>query len=383
MYTRQNDVYIVALTRKNANPMVAFEFLIAIINVFTAYFGTKFVEDAIRNNFVVIYELLDEMMDNGYPQLTALSHLKGAISLGSVKGAGEAGHTKQMDKITSFITGGVDWREAGKHFYKKNEVFMDVLEAVNVLMSADGTVLRSDVSGKIVMKTYLSGMPECQFGLNDKLLMDKETERRAAMGRRGAGKNSSVAIDDLTFHRCVSLAQFDQDRTVSFVPPDGEFTLMKYRVTNQVQLPFAITPSVTVRGRTRVEYEITLKGNFDPSLAAVNVKVMIPVPHNTASANVQTSLGAAKHKPMLNCIQWKIPRFAGNGIYTLRGEAILAAAIEDKPWAKPPITLEFQVPMYTASGLRVRFLKVVERSQYEAVKWVRYMTRAGNYAVRI
>jgi len=383
MYTRQNDVYVICMTRKNANPLVAYEFMIAVINVFTAYFGTAFNEEALRNNFVVIYELLDEMMDHGYPQLTAISHLKGAISLGSVKGSGDtSANNRQVDKITSFITGGVDWREAGKHFYKKNEVFMDVLEAVNVLMSADGTVLRSDVSGKIVMKTYLSGMPECKFGLNDKLLMDKETERRANMGRKG-GKANTVAIDDLTFHRCVSLAQFDQDRTVSFVPPDGEFTLMKYRVTNQVQLPFTVTPNVIQRGRSRVEYEITIKGNFDTAPAAVNVKVMIPVPLNTANANVKVTHGTAKLKPLANAIQWKIPHFPNNGTFTLRGEAILAASIEDKVWSKPPITLEFQVPMFPASGLRVRFLKVVERSQYEAIKWVRYMTRAGNYAIRI
>ena len=36
------------------------------------------------------------------------------------------------------------------------------------------TVLRSDVSGKIIMKAFLSGMPECKFGLNDKVMMDKE-----------------------------------------------------------------------------------------------------------------------------------------------------------------------------------------------------------------
>jgi len=386
MYTRQNDMFIVAATRLNANPMIAFEFIIALINVFSAYFGTKFTEEGCRSNFVLIYELLDEMMDHGYPQLTAINHLKSAISLGSVKGSGElgAGATQHgMDKITSFITGGVDWREPNKHFYKTNEVYMDVLEAVNVLMSADGTVLRSDVSGKIQMKTYLSGMPECKFGLNDKLLMDKESDRRAAAGMRGQGRKTSVAIDDVTFHRCVSLAQFDHDRTVSFVPPDGEFTLMKYRITNNILLPFTVSPSIIVRGRSRIEYEITIKGNFDPNLVAANVRMLIPTPPNTASGSAKVSTGRGKYKPLLNALQWKIPRFAGNGIYTLRGEAIIAASVEDKVWSRPPITLEFNVPMFTSSGLRVRFLKVVERSQYEAVKWVRYLTRNGNYAIRI
>jgi AP-2 complex subunit mu-1 len=35
-------------------------------------------------------------------------------------------------------------------------------------------VLRNDVSGKVMMRTFLSGMPECKFGLNDKLIMEKE-----------------------------------------------------------------------------------------------------------------------------------------------------------------------------------------------------------------
>ena len=30
------------------------------------------------------------------------------------------------------------------------------------------------MAGKIVMKSYLSGMPECKFGINDKLVMDSK-----------------------------------------------------------------------------------------------------------------------------------------------------------------------------------------------------------------
>lgn len=37
-----------------------------------------------------------------------------------------------------------------------------------------GTVLRADVSGQIMMRAYLSGTPECKFGLNDKLLLEKD-----------------------------------------------------------------------------------------------------------------------------------------------------------------------------------------------------------------
>lgn len=40
--------------------------------------------------------------------------------------------------------------------------------------------------------------------------------------------------------------------------------------------------------------------------------------------------------------------------------------------------------MFTASGLAVRFLKVFEKSNYNSVKWVRYLTKAnGTYQIRV
>jgi len=45
--------------------------------------------------------------------------------------------------------------------------------------------------------------------------------------------------------------------------------------------------------------------------------------------------------------------------------------------------MDFQVLMFTSSGLLVRFLKVFEKNNYQSVKWVRYMTKAGNYQIRV
>ena len=70
-------------------------------------------------------------------------------------------------------------------------------------------------------------MPECRFGMNDKLLLDKEAKVSGISRKR----KPAVQLDDLSFHQCVKLNKFDSDRVVSFVPPDGEFELMKYRIT--------------------------------------------------------------------------------------------------------------------------------------------------------
>jgi hypothetical protein len=53
------------------------------------------------------------------------------------------------------------------------------------------------------------------------------------------------------------------------------------------------------------------------------------------------------------------------------------AAIHRKP-------LTILVVMFTASGLLVRFLKVFEKSGYQSVKWVRYLSKAnGSYQIRV
>lgn len=58
-----------AITHKNVNVTIIQSFLYKLVEVFGEYFKDV-EEESIRDNFVVIYELLDEMMDFGYPQTT-------------------------------------------------------------------------------------------------------------------------------------------------------------------------------------------------------------------------------------------------------------------------------------------------------------------------
>ena len=136
-------------------------------------------EETVKNNFVVIYELLDEVLDYGYPQQAELSALKGIVTQQGLKQTltrqvMAGGQTEDTSHVTSQVTGQIGWRREGIK-YRRNEIFLDVLESVNLLMNGRGEVLSSHVAGRIAMKSYLSGMPECKFGLNDKIIGDKIT----------------------------------------------------------------------------------------------------------------------------------------------------------------------------------------------------------------
>lgn len=117
---------------------------------------------------------------------------------------------------------------------------------------------------------------------------------------------------------------------------------------------------------------------------ANSVVVKIPTPLNTTKVTCKAQLGKAKYVPEENVIIWKIPRMQGQSDATITASADLSATTHRKAWSRPPINIDFQVLMYTSSGLLVRFLKVFEKSNYNSVKWVRYLTKAnGSYQIRI
>lgn len=75
VYIKRNGLYFVATTNYNISPSFMVDFLQRIIKVFKDFCGIL-TEEAIRKNFVLVYELLDEMLDFGYPQLTNTETLR-------------------------------------------------------------------------------------------------------------------------------------------------------------------------------------------------------------------------------------------------------------------------------------------------------------------
>jgi AP-2 complex subunit mu-1 len=124
-------------------------------------YAAVFTEDAIKNNFVIIYELLDEILDHGFPQITSADVLKSYITQEGVKSkekgaAGSSyGAAEKAKQVSMQVTGAVQWRHDGLK-YKKNEVYLDIIESVSLLMSPKGTVLRASATGVIAMKCFLT-----------------------------------------------------------------------------------------------------------------------------------------------------------------------------------------------------------------------------------
>ena len=280
LYLKKNGLFFVFTTRDNVSPSLGLELLTRLTKLFKDYLGVLS-EESIRTNFILVYELLDEIIDFGYPQVTNTESIKSyvfnapilvkssvgapgsaaaAASSSSGGGAGKIFDLNPKTTPSTSVDKPINYVEkSGKH---KNEIFVDIYERISITFNTNGYILNSNIDGTIQMKSYLAGNPELKLALNEDLVIGKQV----AGGAGGAGARvpqyagGCVEIDDVNFHECAKLTDFDTLRILSFQPPDGEFVLMNYRITGDTfRAPFRVFPFFELISPYKVELIIKVR----------------------------------------------------------------------------------------------------------------------------
>lgn len=393
LFIQHNDIYLLTLTRSiTVNVATVFTFLYKLVDVLKEYFKVV-EEESIRDNFVIIYELLDEMMDYGIPQITETKMLKQYITQKSFKLMASSKESKNIVRPPTALTNSVSWRPEGI-FYKKNEAFLDVVESINMLMTQQGQVLRSEILGKVKVKCHLSGMPDLKLGLNDKgifssidndqPLENKDDEAPSVINN--GKKKRNIELEDLKFHQCVRLSKFENSKIITFIPPDGDFELMSYRLSTPIKPLIWCDIKIHIHSKSRIEIHCRAKAQIKKKTIANNVEILIPIPEDADSPKFKYSHGSIKWVPEKNSILWKLKSFPGDREYSMAAQLGLPSVSDlDEPKLRRPVQVKFQIPYFTTSGIQVRYLKINEpKLKYQSYPWVRYLTQSGDdYTIRL
>jgi AP-4 complex subunit mu-1 len=383
------------------------ELLNRLSKVFKDYCGVL-TEESIRKNFILIYELLDEMMDFGYPQITSTESLKICVhneaSIVSSAGAPapvsstpslifmnmknmnlNGSRTKPSGASNIPISHSGLAKSTSSNYsitQKKNEIYVDIIEKLTVLFNANGYVVNSSIDGCIQMKSFLAGNPELRLALNEDLIIGRN------------GEYGSVILDDCNFHECVHLDEFEQTKTIHFFPPDGEFSVLNYRIsTGDFRNPFKILPSVETVDTYRLEFVCTIIADIPAVNHGINITVRIPVPRCTVSAKMEQSAShpsdpagssseySAQEKKMV----WSIRKFPGQSEMSIRVKITLDTPVTAAHRKEiSHISMSFEIPMYNISNLQVRYLRISETDKsYNPHRWVRYVTQSSSYVYRL
>ena len=118
---------------------------------------------------------------------------------------------------------------------------------------------------------------------------------------------------------------------------------------------------------------------------AKNVAIYIPVPNDLNNPLFKTQNGTVSYLPSKEAIQWSLKTFPGQTEIFLRFQfsvPTVRAENSDKS-TKKPIEISFEIPSFTVSGINVRYLKITEKSGYQAFPYVKYLTKNGQYQIRM
>ena len=99
---------------------------------------------------------------------------------------------------------------------------------------------------------------------------------------------------------------------------------------------------------------IKAKSQFKQRSTANNVEIVIPVPPDADTPSFKTSIGSVKYAPERDAIVWTIKQFHGGKEYLMRAHfGLPSVSNEEDKKDKPPITVKFEIPYFTVSGIQV------------------------------
>ncbi|OMO57624.1 Clathrin adaptor, mu subunit [Corchorus olitorius] len=383
----------VATTRVNVSPSLVLELLQRIARVIKDYLGVLS-EDSLRKNFVLVYELLDEVIDFGYVQTTSTELLKSYIFNEPI--VVDAARLQPLSPAAIFMQGTkrmpgtavtksvVANDPAGR---KREEIFVDIIEKISVTFSSSGYILTSEIDGTIQMKSYLSGNPEIRLALNDDLSIGRGGG--SAFDYRSSSGAGPVTLDDCNFHESVRLDSFDMDRTLALVPPDGEFPVMNYRMTQEFKPPFRINCLIEEAGHLKAEVILKVRAEFPSNITANTIVVQMPLPKYTSRVSFALEPGVigqrTDFKEANKKLEWGMKKIVGGSEHTLRAKLTFSQESHANITKEAgPVSMTFTIPMYNASRLQVKYLQIAKKSStYNPYRWVRYVTQANSYVARI
>ncbi|KAL9647279.1 hypothetical protein ABK040_012630 [Willaertia magna] len=358
----RHSLYFVGIVDRESQPLLVIELLHRIVDILETYID-KVNEANIKNHFVTIYQLLDEMIDGGFPITTEIALLKDLVRQPSslaqlVSNVGKSNNNSVG--ITGHNKSIVPWRKAGIK-YVNNEIYFDIIETLNVIVDVNGGSAISEVVGTIKSNCKLSGTPDLLLQFNDPGI-----------------------IEDISFHPCVRYARYEQDKSISFIPPDGEYELLSYRMSNLPMLPIYCRPQLTFyKGGVNVNIMLGLRHTHNKSLD--NVKVFVSMP-NWESNQLQATVGNIQYDAVNHRLVWNVGKLSPQTQQSKAPAPSLTGKINfmngrGEKDGCPAVQLQFELDGVCVSGLKVESVQL-RNENYKPFKGVRYITNAGRYEVR-
>ncbi|KAK5649744.1 hypothetical protein RI129_000773 [Pyrocoelia pectoralis] len=358
---QRGGISLVAVCMQEVPPLFVIEFLHRVVDTFQDYFSDC-TESIIKENYVVVYELLDEMLDNGFPLATESNILKELIKppniLRTIANT-VTGKSNVSDSLPTGQLSNVPWRRTGVK-YTNNEAYFDVVEEVDAIIDKAGVTVFAEIQGYIDCCIKLSGMPDLTLSFVNARL-----------------------FDDVSFHPCVRFKRWEGERVLSFIPPDGNFRLMSYHISSQsvVAIPIYVRHNLLIKTGEHGRLDLTVGPKQTLGRSVEGVKIEVLMPKCILNCCLTSNQGKYNYDPVSKILHWDIGKIDVTKLPNIRGTVSIATGANTSD-INPSINVHFTINQLAISGLKVNRLDMYGE-KYKPFKGVKYITKAGRFQIRM
>lgn len=343
---QENEIWVVGVCEGDEFVLYAVSILQYIGRLLATLLQNGANENSIKSEYPTVYQILDYAVDFGFPFLNEGNTIQTMLTRPPTDYS--KGHRLQLDLMRP-------WRAVGVK-RTNNEILVDIVETVDVCVSQHGRIEFCHVRGSVNVTSRLSDTPFC------KLILTPQTH-----------------YEDVTFHRCVEV-EAPEAKVIPFVPPDGPFTLMKYRVTaTQSTIPVWVAPKFTW-GKGTVSFEIAFKPEATLPRPLDGVEVRFQLPEGVVTPSLAAQDGRATFESITREVVWYL------GLYDKKDQAILKGSASTEPGFDlggrfPIVSVRFVTFGTSPSGFKIDRLEI-DKVEYKSFKGVKHVCQAGNYEFR-
>ncbi|KAG8552623.1 hypothetical protein GDO81_004613 [Engystomops pustulosus] len=190
-------------------------------------------------------------------------------------------------------------------------------------------------------------------------------------------------LDDVSFHPCVRFKRWESERVLSFIPPDGNFRLMSYRVSSQnlVAIPVYVKHSIVFQENSSSgRFDVTVGPKQNMGKTVESIVLTVHMPKAVLNMNLAPTQGTYTFDPVNKVLTWDIGKITTQKLPNLKGSVSLQSGAP-KPEENPSLNINFKIQQCAISGLKVNRLDMYGE-KYKPFKGVKYLTKAGKFQVR-
>ena len=358
LHEKRGEIYFVAVTRNNSDASVILQYLntlISMLHSLIAISPSQVLKDYhLMDNFLLIYELLDLTIDQGFAREVDTSFLLSKIyspiskaTDGRYRTDNEANHAVEIVQKSLSLLGALGVKSY-ERMYEKNVIALHLNEYVQVKDKTDVKIL-----GEVVSISTVSTSVAVEFDLDTRV-----------------ADQSSIVLENITVPLALKVKEPSLSTKFNFSTIIAEPIQPILNYSAQLlfdELPIIVVGSYKQLARDKFEVNMKLECRYPANQIAKEICVQIPVPKNTIRVTDIPLLRHRKTEDELQdnarkdgYLQWKLTFVAGNQDIKIckMVHVDLKSKLSDWISDREDVTVSFQLEDVNLTGYTIKSFNV-------------------------